>query len=339
MRIFISMTASRNPLSVCKALCAVAIVSLLVWLCYEKQVGVVPDSENYRIMLEDVLSRTYSISYEQSFAYISELADFAFSDAIAGLFFIYAAISIAVKFYAISVSSKNTSLSIIIYLGSFFLLHDYIQIRVGAAIAFSLLAIHYLGEDKIRNAVVCMLAAIFFHNSSLVILAVFPFLRMRITPLLMIPALLVAIFFKYYDLTGIIFGFIDLLKIEKIQTYTKLFQDLEDQRDINIFNYKVFIFMIANLYIYRRIDVLKDRGSVYFLNASSMGISFFFVLSFFPVLSFRFYEYLIPSIIILYPNFIFYFFKNKNYKSLSFLMISLMCIVFLYMDLARFGML
>lgn len=333
------MIASRNLWSVCKALCAAVIASLLVWLCYDKPVGVVPDSENYLIMLDDVLSRTYSISYEQSFAYVSELSGFIFNDAIAGLFFIYAAVSIAVKFYAIRISSRIPSLSIILYVGVFFLLHEYIQIRVGAAIAFSILAIHYLGEGRMRNAVACVLIAVFFHQSSLVLLAVFPFLRMKRTPLLMIPALLVAVFSRYYDFSDVFLKLLGSIKIEKAQTYISLFQDSEDQRNINIFNYKVFLFMAFNLYIYRNIDVLRDRGTIYFLNASSMGICFFFLLSFLPVLSFRVYEYLVPSIIILYPNFIFYFFKNKNYKILAFIVMSLMCMVFLYMDLARFDML
>lgn len=331
-----SMTALRNPWSVCKALCSVAIVLLLAWLCYEKEVGVVPDSDNYRTMFEDALSRTYSISYEKSFEYISLLAQFVFSDAVAGLFFIYAAISIAVKFYAIRVASKNPLLSIVIYLGVFFILHEYIQIRVGAAIAFSILAIHYLGEDRRRNAIFCILIAIIFHQSSLMMLMVFPFLKLRVTPLLMIPAFFIGLIFKYIDFSVVIFNFLDLIKIEKIQTYTALFQDLEEQRDINIFNYKVFLFMIFNLFIYKNIDSLKDNGTKYYLNMSSLGISFFFVFSFFPVLSFRIYEYLISSIIILYPNFIFYYFKNKYFAPLFSLIILFVCSIFFYMDLLRF---
>lgn len=84
--------------------------------------------------------------------------------------FLYAIIAITVKFLAIKENSSYHLLSIITYLSTSFVLHDFIQIRVSCAIAFFLFSIKYLNNKNYLKYFFIILIACLFHKSALMFL-------------------------------------------------------------------------------------------------------------------------------------------------------------------------
>ena len=179
-----------------------------------------------------------SLNYENSFLYGSSdvleftepsyflLADFVqfFTDDVHGLFFMYAAIGITLRFYAIRKLSYFYFLPLAIYMGNFYILHDYIQMRVSIASAFLLLSIIPLSKGKKGWALLCYLLGAFFHYSAFILLIILCFSNKPLTTtwkyiLIAIVPIGVVLFFLHID-------FINMLPIsfvqEKVETYQEL---------------------------------------------------------------------------------------------------------------------
>ena len=85
---------------------------------------------------------------------------------------IYAALGIGLKFYALRKLTPLYFLTMVIYMGNYYVLHDFIQIRAGVSSAMLLIAIKPLTEGNRKKAFLCFLIAAVFHYSSLAFLPI-----------------------------------------------------------------------------------------------------------------------------------------------------------------------
>jgi hypothetical protein len=106
---------------------------------------------------------------EPTYFVISFIAKLLFNDSI-GVFIIYAMLGVGLKGVAMVKLSKYYPISLVLYFGSFFLLHEMTQIRVGVASAFMLLAIPYIQEKNSLKFFALILAGCMFHYSLVVAL-------------------------------------------------------------------------------------------------------------------------------------------------------------------------
>lgn len=85
-----------------------------------------------------------------------------------GIFIIYAILGVGLKGIALTRLTKYYSVSLILYFGSFFLLHEMTQIRVGVASAILLLSVPAIVEKKKWEFMLFFLAGMLFHYSFIV---------------------------------------------------------------------------------------------------------------------------------------------------------------------------
>lgn len=138
---------------------------ILILFCAFRTIGVDPDSENYESIFKNN-GNDPKLLVEPSFLFISEIFR-NFTDDVHYVFLFYAIVGITIKFYALRQLSPWYFLPLVIYIGNFYILHDFIQIRAGVASAMLLLAIKPLSEGNKKRAVVYFLIANVFHYSSL----------------------------------------------------------------------------------------------------------------------------------------------------------------------------
>lgn len=115
------------------------------------------------------INANIEVRFEPTFVILSKFVKRAFDQPIV-LFVIYAIISLVIKLSAIKLMSTSFSLSLIIFLGFSFMLHEMTQIRVGVASGLMLLGIHYLFHENRKMFLLMVLLAFLFHYTSLVML-------------------------------------------------------------------------------------------------------------------------------------------------------------------------
>lgn len=114
------------------------------------------------------------LSKEPGFWILLDLNKKIFSGSIQSFFLIYAFIAITLKFYAYIRLSPYPFLSIILYVGMFFMLHEMNQIRAGLASGIILLAfIDYKNDYQNKYFIKIILASIFHYSSILFLLFLF----------------------------------------------------------------------------------------------------------------------------------------------------------------------
>lgn len=123
------------------------------------------DAENYADYFNEIIIGN-PVNVEGSFIYIAQLVDFL-GLGLSGLFFFYAFFGIFLKiaFYIFKLP-KYVHL-ILLYFSSYFVVHDLVQIRIGAALGISLWAIYFIGKNYISRAIVLFIIAVGIHLSAL----------------------------------------------------------------------------------------------------------------------------------------------------------------------------
>lgn len=112
----------------------------------------------------------------EAFFLITSKVFFSFGLSSLFLFFLYAIISLSVKFYLVARCSKDKWLSLAFFASYFFILHDSTQIRFGLAVAFSYFGLYFLSQGKkIVFAVMILLSAFLFHVSSIAFIVMLVF--------------------------------------------------------------------------------------------------------------------------------------------------------------------
>ena len=198
------------------------------------------------------------------------------------LFLFYAIIGITLKFYAIQRLSTFLFLPLVIYFGNFFILHDYIQIRVSVASAFLLLSIIPLSQGKKGQGALCFLAAAFFHYSAIVLFLILFFNNKPLTTtwklfLLSIVPVGVLLFFLHLD-------FVSFLPIPFFQEKAEMYQQLVDQglfEETSLKSPFIWTKTAALFYILYYYDYIQERCPYLPLILKITGLS---LISFFALL-------------------------------------------------------
>lgn len=129
------------------------------------------DGENYVEYLEQVLAGEF-VNAEPSFQFITDLVG---EFGISGVFFVYLVLGFLLKGMYFLLRMPGHSHLFLIYLTSYFVIHDLVQIRVGAALGLALWAVHHLGERNILIATLLWLSSFMLHYS-VIPLAILSFL-------------------------------------------------------------------------------------------------------------------------------------------------------------------
>lgn len=143
----------------------------LIALCFVlagRDPALFADGENYAEYVELVLSGV-DVHAEPSFHLIVEQIG---ELGLYGVFLIYLVFGFFLKGVYFLFKMPGNFHLILIYLTSYFVIHDMVQIRVGAALGLALWAVHHLGERNIFIALALLIASFFIHFS-VAILAIF----------------------------------------------------------------------------------------------------------------------------------------------------------------------
>lgn len=136
-----------------------------------KDITVVADAEEYERMFYNNDNILIEISTEPTFIYISRFV-LALGGSIAGVFFIYAAISIPLKIMVIQKMTPWIFSALVIYVARYYTLQDLVQIRAGAACAMLMAAVYYRVNKRPILCALFFIIALTFHYSSFAVLPI-----------------------------------------------------------------------------------------------------------------------------------------------------------------------
>ena len=293
---------------------------ILIFIAGFREVGSDPDSVAYKYYYESDLILLLA---EPTFALISSFVRHAFNN-FQGVLVTYAVLGILLKYFAIEKLTKLKFLAVITYFGSYYLLHDFTQIRAGVASAIFLVSIIPLSERNFSKFFILVLIAFLFHYSSLVLLPLW-FLkdekisrRWKLILYLLIPA---GILLHFMNIDIMLAIPIDTIKY-KIKAYKEA-QELASN-PLNVFNLlyiSKYIMFYIFLYFY---ELLYSKVKYFTISLKIYGLALFAYLIFSPntVLAMRVSELLGIVEIILIPSLI-YVFKERAFSSIAVIAISL----------------
>lgn len=137
------------------------------------------DAENYEFNFYNNDNFLIEMTTEPTFLYLSRLY-LSFGFGITAMFLTYALISVPLKLTLLWKLTPYVFTSLIVYVGIYYPMHDVVQIRCGAAIAFLLWAMIPLNKRQYFKATVLLVVATLFHYSSLAFLPILLFGNMKI---------------------------------------------------------------------------------------------------------------------------------------------------------------
>ena len=132
-------------------------------------IGNDPDSLMYAKIVNDYsgFSDVDLFSKEPGFWVIVIISDIIFNKNITVFFLMYASFAIALKVNLLNKISPYPILSIVLYLGFYFVLHEMNQIRIGLASVFLLFSLEDVLKRNKLSFFIKYLFAVFFHYSTL----------------------------------------------------------------------------------------------------------------------------------------------------------------------------
>ena len=250
--------------------------------CGLKEVGSDQDSVAYaRYFTLD----NYSLSQvaEPTFSYIAEISRWISNkNGLIILFFIYATLGVSIKLAAIKKLSPFVWLSLITYFSTFFLLHEFTQIRAGIASGLLLLSISFIYKRQLYLFLLTIAVASLFHYSAL---AAFPlyFLTTRTltntNKVIIGSAVPLGITFTYFSL-----DIVNIIPIELVQTKIDVYKEVEKLNQIKLNAYNaVYLVKYAMLYLFLFFsDKISKKNDLFpiFLNIYAISLFSYLALSF-----------------------------------------------------------
>lgn len=249
------------------------------------------------------------------------------------LLIFYAIIGVSLKLLAIRKLSPLIWGSLLIYFSHYFMLHEFTQIRIGAATGFLLIALWYLADKKYIYFYIFAFIAIFFHQSCFFIIF-FPLFSNTDKNLkifyLIIPFGYLLYFFNTYLNISIPIPYLQ----DRVDIYEEATKSgfLKDEKT-NVFNvlFLLRIFLIYIILLFSK-KISEHFSNVYLL--AKIYVLSLFVFLFFskiPVFAFRTQELLGVVEIILIPSLIFIF--PKKFKYLGLMAVWFIALIFFLMDI------
>lgn len=268
--------------------------------------GMDNDFYNYAEYITKYDDPRYELVVEWSFRFISQLFMTIFGY-YRSVFILFAVLGVSIKLYAIRKISPCLFAPLCIYIGNYFILHEFTQIRAGIAAGFLILALWQIHQQQKAKALLMILAATFFHYSSLIFLVTLFLSQRTLTPRMrLLWAMIVPIsyFIAMFHLQ------LTSLPIPYFGDKMEAYQTLRDQGyidEINIFNLLLLLKIAIYLLLLWFYPTIEKNLSIFPLMIRLMGISIFsfLVLSDLPVLSFRVSEMFGIVELFLFPSLIF----------------------------------
>lgn len=119
---------------------------------------------------DDYFNNLEEAHVEESFKYISFLMSLM-GFGINGVLTIYAFLGFFIKIYFYKYKVDKSYVLILLYITSYFFIHDLVQIRVGAALGVSLYAIYLQNKNQIVKSIILFFIAFLLHYS-IILLAI-----------------------------------------------------------------------------------------------------------------------------------------------------------------------
>jgi hypothetical protein len=235
----------------------------LVLYCALRPIGSDQDSVAYEVyyFLDDYNRLQVA---EPTFNIISNIAEFISApNGLLLVFFIYAIPAVWIKFYAIRKLSDVPWLALATYFGTYFLLHEFTQIRAAVASGLLLISILYIYQRKLVPYLLCIAAASLFHYSALAAIPLYWIVYGGMTtPIRVLIGLTVPLGLAF-DLAQI--DWVGLIPIELVRSKLQVYQEVEALRDVklNVFN-AVYLVKYALLYVFLFYSKRLERHSPYF---------------------------------------------------------------------------
>lgn len=277
---------------------------------------------DYYVYMEMVVDKSDLRLGTEEFAFklLVWINDILFGSDFLAFLVMFAILGVGTKLFAILKYSKLPLLSLILYTFSYFLLHEYIQIRAGVATGFFLLAIADLANGDAKKYFVKAALAVLFHWSSVVLLPLFFIIRYTKTGFFyFLPFIGILMFIKGVNVNSSIQE--ALVPFELLSSY---YQDhAGHEENVKAFNLisisHVVLFIFGAVLNLKKKEKIDEFDLVLFKVFSISLFLFFFLASFrLPVMAFRVYEYLNVVLLLLVPAIVFQF-KQKIFLSSLFI--------------------
>lgn len=270
---------------------------------------------------------------EPTFGIISECSRYIFNN-FRSVIIIYAIIGLYLKFKAITILTDLKWLSILVYLSTYFLLHEFTQIRAAVASGIFLISIKYLSEKKINTYIKLILIATLFHYSSIILLALVFINNSKINSYkkliiaCIIPAGIILHFLHFNPIATI--------PIETVKVKIDIYQKTQDaaEKPLNVFN-MVYLVKYSLLYLFLFFYPTINKHTTYIsilIKIYALSLFSYLALSSNTIFAMRISELLGVVEIILIP-YIYYFIRPKSIGILTIILIS-----FIYLSINIFSL-
>lgn len=240
---------------------------------------------------------------EISFKFLLYLNDIFSSNSVYPILITYAIIGLGIKFYAILKYSMIPGLSLIIYFLSYFLLHEYTQIRAGISSGIFLLALPNIADGNMKSYFKKVIIACLFHWTAIILFPMYFFLRkIHLKYFLVLPCLSLAIYFSKIDLEGIL-----LSQIQKIPLLYLYYQSNSGHQEsinvLNLINLGFLLLFVFSVFSHLIGPLIKTSMEVVLIKVFSLSLTIFYLFAILnkPVIAFRLFEYLNVSLVFLIP--------------------------------------
>jgi hypothetical protein len=206
------------------------------------------------------------------------------------LFLAFAFISITLKTHFILKNIKYQGLVFLLYFSSYFILHDFVQIRAAVASGLFLWIIYYIGKEKYFIVSILLGLAILFHLSAIVFLPIV-FLKKKDSKFIYIGFGLLSLFsllIKPIDVNSLDAFFPEII-LKRLDVYLS-----ETDRVANLLNPITLVQYIIAIIIFLNWNKLVNFSnySVYVIKSFLIGLYLFLILHNIPGIGFRIYELL-----------------------------------------------
>lgn len=254
---------------------------------------------------------SYIVNVEPTFKLISSFVKYFCFSNVYIMFFIYTLFGYFIKvsyIYKLKTENKYIFLSLLIYCSFFYFLHDFIQIRVGAAISFFWIAIYNKLENNKKKEILALVVSVLFHYS-----AIFGFIILILSDkkwnvsfyiLGFIAALLVSVFkINIFQLFSLLPNGVYLTKLMMYKTYeTDTFSIFSMSKIVRYFI--LFIILLNS-------KKIKNNYMIFFSKLYFFSIFFQLLFSSIPVVPTRISEFYRVVEVFVLPYLI-KFFKEKR---------------------------
>ena len=293
----------------------VCVVILLIIVAGFRPVGLDADSENYANFVRLNAGSLSIFTKEPGFWLITKVNLLFFNGNLTSFFFMFAAIAMSVKAYAIRKLSPFPLYALYAYFCVYFILHEMTQIRVAVAAGIFLLSVLDIYERNFKGFLFKVLLACMFHYSALVMVFAYFINLKKINRYFyfMLPLLGIFLAFKTTFLLNLLSSYINFLPSIlsfKIQVYIEQLNE-GHRAGLNLFNFYYTTVLIFYYVLLFNISRIKYQYDLIFFKMLSLSLVAFYSLSFLPVLSFRIAEFFGVFVIFLFAHF-FTMYKDKQ---------------------------